>query len=235
MFELTQLVELFQTYGYQAVFLILLLCGFGLPIPEDITLVAGGVISGLGDTDVHTMFFVSMAGVLVGDSTMFTLGRLFGERFLRLRLMQRLVTPTRYQTIQEKFSKHGLWFLFFARFMPGLRSPIFVVAGVTRRVAFWKFLAIDGFAALISVPIWVYLGYFGAHNLDTLIETIEKSQIKILLAVAGLIALALLVRYLKGKLLGQSSTQTSREAPPDTSKPVTREKSSTRHDTSTGS
>ncbi|MCV2509445.1 MAG: DedA family protein, partial [Neisseriaceae bacterium] len=38
----------FSTYGYLAVFSVLILCGLGLPIPEDITLVAGGVISGLG-------------------------------------------------------------------------------------------------------------------------------------------------------------------------------------------
>ncbi len=217
MFELPQLIELFQTYGYEAVFLILLLCGFGLPVPEDITLVAGGVICGLGDTDVHTMFLVSMAGVLVGDSTMFTLGRLLGERFLRIGPIKRLITPARYQTIQERFTTHGLWFLFFARFMPGLRSPIFVVAGVTKRVPFWKFIAIDGFAALISVPIWVYLGYFGAHNLDTLIETVKKSQIKLLIGILILIVLVLVIRHIKKRFLGPVTSEKGTSAPHDTS------------------
>ena len=65
----------FQQFGYFAVFLVLVLCGFGIPIPEDVTLVAGGVISGLGYTNVHIMFAVGMAGVLVGDGLMFLLGR----------------------------------------------------------------------------------------------------------------------------------------------------------------
>lgn len=47
------LIEFFSSYGYWAVFLVLLACGFGVPIPEDITLVSGGVISGLGYTNVH--------------------------------------------------------------------------------------------------------------------------------------------------------------------------------------
>lgn len=76
------LIALFTDYGYAAVFFILLICGFGVPIPEDITLVAGGIISGLGFADVHKMFLVCMAGVLIGDATMFMLGRIFGARIL---------------------------------------------------------------------------------------------------------------------------------------------------------
>ena len=45
----------FSQYGYAAVFLVLIACGFGVPIPEDITLVTGGVISGLGQANVHMM------------------------------------------------------------------------------------------------------------------------------------------------------------------------------------
>ena len=42
------LEDLFAHYGYAAVFFVLVICGFGVPIPEDLTLVTGGVISGLG-------------------------------------------------------------------------------------------------------------------------------------------------------------------------------------------
>ena len=40
----------FVEYGYAAVFFVLVICGFGVPIPEDLTLVTGGVISGMGYT-----------------------------------------------------------------------------------------------------------------------------------------------------------------------------------------
>jgi membrane protein DedA with SNARE-associated domain len=48
------LMPIFTEYGYLAVFVMLLICGFGVPIPEDVTLVTGGVIAGLGHADVHT-------------------------------------------------------------------------------------------------------------------------------------------------------------------------------------
>ena len=35
----------------------------------------------------------------------------------------------------------------------------------------------DGGAALISVPIWVYAGYYFAHDLDELVEWVHHSEI----------------------------------------------------------
>ena len=46
------LMPLFTEYGYLAVFVMLLICGFGVPVPEDVTLVTGGVIAGLGHAHV---------------------------------------------------------------------------------------------------------------------------------------------------------------------------------------
>ena len=78
----------FIQFGYLAVFMVLVLCGFGIPIPEDVTLVAGGVISGLGYTNVHLMALVCFLGVLVGDGLMFYLGKYFGEKILKFKILQ---------------------------------------------------------------------------------------------------------------------------------------------------
>lgn len=193
MITLEQLVEFFQNYGYFSVFSVLILCGFGLPIPEDVALVAGGVISGLGSTNVHTMFALCMAGVLLGDGMMFSLGYFFGEKLMRIKWIKKILSPERFMQIQEKFTKYGLWLIVAARFMPGLRSPIFVATGITRRVSFFKFFMIDGFTSLISVPVWVYLGYFGAANLDVLLDKIHKGQ-KIVLILVVLIILAIITK-----------------------------------------
>ncbi len=186
------LIAFFSSYGYEAVFLILLFCGFGIPIPEDITLVAGGIIAGLGYADVHTMVGVCMLGVLIGDGTMFMLGRLFGERILRFPLLMRVLPPHRFAHVQEKFARYGNWVLFVARFLPGLRSPIFVTAGLSRRISISRFLVMDGLAACISVPVWVYLGYLGAYNREWLLTWVDRGQTSLLL-LSGLLLLTLIV------------------------------------------
>ncbi|SMC19474.1 membrane protein DedA, SNARE-associated domain [Andreprevotia lacus DSM 23236] len=180
---LQYLLPLFTDYGYLAVFLVLLICGLGVPIPEDITLVAGGIIAGLGFANVHWMFAVGMAGVLVGDTFMFFAGHHWGEGVLRWRWVARLLTPARYAAVQDKFCRYGNRVLFVARFLPGLRSPIFLTAGMSKKIPYWRFLALDGAAALISVPVWVYLGYYGAYKRDWLMMWIKRGQGGLLLVI----------------------------------------------------
>ncbi|HDL3366507.1 TPA: DedA family protein [Mannheimia haemolytica] len=192
------LIEFFSSYGYWAVFLVLLACGFGVPIPEDITLVSGGVISGLGYTNVHWMLVVSMLGVLVGDSTMYWLGRIYGEKILKFPLIRNVATPERFATVQERFEKQGWKLLFMARFLPGLRAVVYLVSGITRKVSFVKFLLVDFCAAIISVPIWVYLGDYGASNLDGLKEQVANGQ-HLIFAILGIVILFLGWKWYKNK------------------------------------
>jgi membrane protein DedA with SNARE-associated domain len=197
------LVEFFTAYGYVAVFIVLLLCGFGLPIPEDITLVAAGVIAAFSCEEylifgnairqchtVHLMFVVAMLGVIIGDGTMFLLGRFYGVHILKKRFFSKIVTPKRYKLAQEKFEQYGSRLIFTARFMPGLRAPIFLIAGITRRISLAKFLLTDGFAALISVPLWVYLGFWGTHQSKDIMAYIKKGQMGVIIAL-GVLTLVL--------------------------------------------
>jgi membrane protein DedA with SNARE-associated domain len=189
---LERLILLFAESGYLAVFAALLLCGAGAPLPEDITLVAGGVIAGLGFANVHVMALLSLVGVLAGDAAMFLLGHRHGARIMQWPLVARLLTPERYARVQEKFARYGNRLLFLARFLPGMRTAVYVTAGATHRVSFLRFFLLDGLAALISVPVWVYLGYFGANNRAWLAMWIGRGQhglwiLAALLVVAGLV------------------------------------------------
>lgn len=180
----------FVEYGYAAVFFVLVICGFGVPIPEDLTLVTGGVISGMGYTNPHIMFAVGMLGVLVGDGIMFAAGRIWGQKILKFKPIARIMTPKRYAQVQEKFDKYGNWVLFVARFLPGLRTAVFVTASISRKVSYLRFLIMDGLAALISVPVWIYLGEYGAHNIDWLMAKMHSLQSGIFIAL-GVLAAAL--------------------------------------------
>ena len=191
---LQQLITVFAENGYVAVFIALMICGAGLPLPEDITLVAGGVIAGLGYVNVHGMFALAMFGVLLGDSAIFLLGHHYGARMLKWRLVARVLTPKRYAMVQEKFVRYGNRMLFIARFLPGMRTTVYITAGTSHRVSFTRFLLIDGLAALISVPFWVYLGYFGADNHEWLMKWVRRGQGS-LWALVGLVVLTVLVLW----------------------------------------
>lgn len=140
-------------------FLVLLLCGLGLPVPEDIVLVSAGA---LGEIDGRTWMEVSVlmyAGVMLGDSTIFFAGRFFGTRLRGSRWFQRYFSEKKQAKVEDLFDRYHSWVLFVGRFLPGLRAPIFFTAGSTR-VKFWKFIFFDGLAALLSVPFFVWLGHW---------------------------------------------------------------------------
>src|SRR6185312_12389182 len=110
-------------YGPTPYFLILgilLLCGLGLPLPEDITLFAAGLLSYYGVTQVWVMILVALVGVVLGDSTIFFLGHHFGRKLTRRWFFHKLLPDDRLLAVQAKFAKRGNKLIFAARFMPGL-------------------------------------------------------------------------------------------------------------------
>ncbi len=150
-------------WSYFGLVLVLLAAGFGLPLPEDIPLLAAGWLVQKGGADLRLMIFCGLFGVILGDTTLFVLGRRYGMHVLDHRLFRRFARPWMVARAREMYAGHGAKILFAARFMPGLRSIVFLNAGVFR-VPYWKFLVFDGGAALISVPLWILAGWkFSAH------------------------------------------------------------------------
>lgn len=160
--------------GYVLVLVALILCGLGLPVPEDIILISGGYIA--YETSAHEwpmslaraanavgpMILVGLGGILLGDSLIYGLGRRFGLNVTENRFLRRYLTPERLARVESMFDRHGNRILIAARFMPGVRAVAFFSAGVMR-VPYWKFLFYDGLAALLSAPVWVILGFRFGH------------------------------------------------------------------------
>ena len=51
------------------------------------------------------------------------------------------------------------------------------------------FYGLDGFAALISVPLWVLIGHFVGENLDVALKVVERVQLSLLAVVIALVAI----------------------------------------------
>ena len=152
--------------GYVGVFSVLVACGLGLPMPEDIALITGGYLAGIGPPkgvgSLPLMIAVGLLGIVIGDSIIFKAGSVYGDRLLETRL-GRHIPAARIARTRELFTQHGPKMIMVARFLPGVRAVTFFVAG-SSRVAYWKFLVYDGLAALASAPLWVMLGHWAGKN-----------------------------------------------------------------------
>jgi membrane protein DedA with SNARE-associated domain len=175
------------THVYAKLAGILLLCGLGLPIPEDVSLISAGYLAHLGTVHLHGVFLVCFAAVLGGDTLAFAIGRFFGTRILATRFGQRYFSPRRQLRVRAYFRKYGSKVVFIARFLPGLRFSIFLSAGMLH-VRPYVFIVYDSLAALLSVPFLVYLAYYFGDKIDHVIVWARRSEYGILVIVAVVLA-----------------------------------------------
>jgi membrane protein DedA with SNARE-associated domain len=153
-------------------FFLLLLCGIGLPMPEDLVLIVAGMLAQDDHRSWIPVAVLMYFGVLAGDSMIFYFGRRYGVRLLAWQGTHHLFPPRKQARVQRLFDRHGSVVLLIARFLPGLRAPIFSTAGAMQ-VPFSKFLAYDGFAALVSVPVFVWFGDFLWKKFDDDIQKLN--------------------------------------------------------------
>ncbi|MGK5087294.1 DedA family protein [Bdellovibrionota bacterium FG-2] len=174
-----RLVDFLLTfYGptpYLLVLAILLACGFGLPLPEDITLFAAGLLSYYGVTKLGVMIAICLFGVLVGDTIVFWLGYYFGRRLTKRWFFHRILPDERLNYVSKQLNAKGTRLIFAARFMPGLRSPFFFSAGALH-VPFRTFIFYDGIAAFISVPSIIGAVYYFGDELDRVVRVIQRVE-----------------------------------------------------------
>jgi membrane protein DedA with SNARE-associated domain len=196
-----QMLEFIMGYSgatqYVLVFVILLICGFGVPIPEDITLFVAGLLTYYSDGNVYLMIALCLTGVMLGDSIIFTLGSKYGGRLAKKWFFSKTLTPKRLDNVAQKLQRYGNKLIFAARFMPGLRAPIFFSAG-TLHLPFRVFFFFDGLAALISVPTIVYSIYYFGDEVDKVIGVIKNIEHGII-AFILIVALFMLGKWYFGK------------------------------------
>lgn len=184
--------------AYAAIVFVLFACGFGVPIPEDITLFAAGFLAYKGRITLMGAVIVCMIGVLVGDTSMYLIGRNFGRKVFKWPLFRKVFTPERIKIAEEKIQGNARVICFTSRFAPGLRAPIYVTSGVLR-VPFPVFILMDGLAALISVPVWIFLAYFLGDKVEMLFEIAKKTKIGVALVLVILIGFFITRKIMKRK------------------------------------
>ena len=189
------LVSLLSPHAALLAFVLLLAGGLALPIPEDVVLVSAGIVAGLGHAGLTDMLVITFLGVLLGDVAMYAIGWHWGDRIRQWRFFDRLVSAEREAGIRAAFARRGIWFVFAARFLWGIRVAVYLVAGMSRQITPARFLLADGLAVLLTVPVKVVLGFYGAHHRAWLEQALHTEE-RVIGILAGSILLLLTLWWL---------------------------------------
>ncbi|MFN0242252.1 MAG: DedA family protein [Planctomycetota bacterium] len=203
---------MFGRFHYLAPFTVLLLCGVGFPLPEEVTLIASGLLLHQGDVRFVPITVVCSSAILLGDSIPYWLGRYYGIAALRSRWAAKVLHPERFATLEKRFRDHGNWAIFTCRFLPGLRIPGYFLAG-SLKMSYARFMLLDGLGVLLSVPISIYLGkLFGAK-----VEELQKNMRHLHLWLALGLVSVLLILYVRARIRRRERAE---PAPPTSGTPI---------------
>ena len=151
---------------YWILLVIILLCTF---VAEDPTCLASGLMVSVGIIDFWSAAAACTAGIFIGDTTLYCIGRFLGRNAIRK-------APLKWFLKEHKVNQWAGWFstpkgmmvVVSSRFVPASRVPTFITAGIMKLNAFRLGLLLL-VAALIWTPPLMWLGYtYGAAAMDVL-------------------------------------------------------------------
>ncbi len=187
------------TWVYAFLIGMMVLSSVGLPFPEEATLVSVGILAYMGAhperypppfpnapyVHAHTAAAVAFVAVFASDFLIYTIGRTFGRQVFELKPMRAILSEGNRKKIENWTLKYGAYACGIFRFTPGIRFPGHIACGMLK-FPIWKFLLIDGIAALISVPTQILLL---SHYGETILGFLKQFKIFVLclLTIAALV------------------------------------------------
>lgn len=183
------LASLLHPSSYLGFFVFIALTGCGLPIPEEAAIVIAGVLSSQNQLDWRIAFAVCLAGAVVGDSCMYAIGYRWGHGiFTSHPRFAKLFASENEQQFQKAVEAHALKVMLLARFLVGIRAPVYVMTGVVR-LPFRRFLLYDVISASLVVGVVFGLSYLFGEQVTGWVKHAEtRATIVVVLIVIAVLS-----------------------------------------------
>ncbi|MEM8932340.1 MAG: alpha/beta fold hydrolase [Acidobacteriota bacterium] len=118
---------------------------------EDLTCIAAGLLVARGSLGFTPAVVACALGIFVGDLGLYFMGRL-GRPFLHRAPLRWVTRPASLRRSERWFEQRGARVIFLSRFMPGMRVPTYVAAGILG-MPVWRF----SIYLFVPVALWTPL------------------------------------------------------------------------------
>jgi membrane protein DedA with SNARE-associated domain len=192
--------SLFHPSSYLGIFLFIASTGCGMPIPEEAAIVVAGVLSAQGHLKTELAFAACLAGALVGDSFMYWIGYRWGHRFFMMHpRFEKLFAAENEEQFQKAIESHALKVMLLARFLIGIRAPVYVMTGVVR-MPYRRFVLYDFLSAALVVSVVFGLAYLFGESVTARVRRAEGIATLVVLLVIAVVGGILYFRNRKAIL-----------------------------------
>jgi membrane protein DedA with SNARE-associated domain len=187
----TTVLQWVATYGYFAIFSLLMLGIVGLPVPDEFLLASCGFLVFQGHLRLIPTAASAFAGSACGITCSYIIGCTVGWKFLHSRLGRFLhINDEQIARVHDWFNRMGHWALIVGYFVPGFRHFTAIVAG-TSKLEYRAFALFAYFGAAMWVSTFLFIGYHFGEHFKQILELVEKN-----LKLASLVVIALILAYL---------------------------------------
>lgn len=160
------------------------------PIPGDTITAFGAFLVGSGRLTYFGVYASTTLGSVTGFYILFLLGKFFGREFF----LQRDYThfsAEKIKSAERWFSRYGYAIVLANRFMPGIRSAISIVAGISM-LSNVRVLAYSLASAAVWNLIWIQTGFMLGNNWDIVKHKMQMILRNYTIAVTAVVVLAAL-------------------------------------------
>jgi membrane protein DedA with SNARE-associated domain len=193
---------------YLIVGLTIMVESLGIPVPGEIALVTAAVLAAQHKMGLSPAWIAACgsAGAIAGDSIGFLIGHRFGSRlFGRLgRRFPRHFGPGHVAVAERVFTRHGVWAVFFGRFIALLRIFAGPLAG-SLRMPYGRFLAANAGGGIVWATGMTFLIWFLGMAAERWLT--RFSWLALVAAVAGGVVITWLIRKKTAALARQAEAQ----------------------------
>lgn len=195
--------DLLSSYGYLAIFAIILLESAGVPLPGETTLIAASVYAGSSDVlDIRLIITVAAGAAILGDTVGYCVGRGFARTAI-LKWGSNIGWDQRRLDLGEfLFLRYGSRIVYLARFVAVLRVFAAVLAGINR-FPVWKFSLFNALGGISWATALGFSGYLIGQNLHLFAAPI--GWVTLAVALAGLVWMWRYFKRHEARLLDQAS------------------------------
>src|SRR6266496_3876049 len=163
-----------SSYGYVAIFGLLVLGIVGLPVPDETMLVFCGYLVWRGNLKAIPTLIAAFLGSVTGITISYILGRTLGLGFVHRWGRYFGVTEARLAVAHRWFDRIGHWALFAGYYIAGVRHFTAVIAG-TSSVDFRSFAVYAYSGGLVWACLFLSIGYYFGDRWQQVIETVHRN------------------------------------------------------------
>jgi membrane protein DedA with SNARE-associated domain len=191
--------HLVVSYGYLAVFTLVGMESFGVPVPGETVLIIAGTYAGLTHhLSPFLIVGVAAAGAIIGDTIGFWIGDKGGYRLLRRYGHYIRIDEPKIKVAMLLFDEHGGKVVFFGRFVAVLRTYAAFLAGTTR-MHYRRFLFYNATGGILWASVFGFGSYFFGHTLQQISGWL--TIVLVGLAAAAIVVSVLVVRKKTASLI----------------------------------